>query len=74
MKPFGEWFADFGKVKQPELPEGVWADTEGVLYADCVACERGPFVIDATAEELGTKEDKCGPYRHYCGGSDRCCP
>jgi hypothetical protein len=72
VKDFGRWFSDFKlPVAQPiesMLPDGVSERGVGRYEARCVSCERYTEILCDLGEipEVG--------YRHYCFGSDRCCP
>ncbi len=72
MKPFGQWFADFGKPApaapaEPDLPVGV-SMRDGRYVVLCCVCgtefEMGRDIADYPMD--GDKE--------YCGGSPSCCP
>ncbi len=67
MKDFGRWFAD---QKPPEemLPDGVWENGAGEYFATCCCCERDTEIYCDISEIPETG------YRHYCGGSQYCCP
>lgn len=53
---------------EPDLPEGIWERGEREYLAECCGCGRDtPIYCDL-------KEIPAKGYRHYCGGSPRCCP
>lgn len=74
MKPFGQWFNDFGNPtvhdNPPEplddMPDCVY-EKDGGFVADCCVCGR-PTEVDR--EDF----DKITKYDIYCGGSPSCCP
>ncbi len=83
MKPFGQWFADFGKPVPAEpassddltigivIPDGVDEMLDGTFTAICVGCgQRGKIWCDISEIPLTG-------YEHYCGSgvnSPSCCP
>jgi hypothetical protein len=70
MKPFGEWFADFGKqksVEETQLPEGVWLHN-GKYMVKCCVCERDMEIGCDIADYPMEGDD------NWCGGSPSCCP
>lgn len=71
MKDFGQWFSEQAPQQAPQddddLPEGVW-ERDGKYLATCCACERDTEIL------CDIREIPATDYRHYCGGSPRCCP
>ncbi len=75
MKPFEKWLSDFTipEIKEAandggqDLPENVSGE-HGNYKALCCCCEQWkPLYCDI-------KDVPAEGYKHYCGGSDRCCP
>lgn len=57
-----------GEAPEQELPDG-FKLIDGELHARCYRCDEfKPMFVGM--DEIGDPED----YRHYCGGSPRCCP
>ena len=85
MMDFGHWFQRQGRpapasapapaappaLADDDLPEGVDLMKDGTLRADCCVCERR---CEIEREWIERSEKRGEPYRHYCGGSPRCCP
>ncbi len=68
MKTFEEWLLDITKYKiDKPLPDGIW-EKDGKYMCSCCRCERVEE-IPCDISEIPEEE-----YRHYCGGSQRCCP
>ncbi|MDM0029651.1 hypothetical protein [Variovorax saccharolyticus] len=55
-----------GRRHVADLPEGV-IDRDGKYFATCSGCERSTEIYADIREITATD------YRHYCGGSPRCC-
>jgi hypothetical protein len=58
----------FTLLELPALPEGVWELKGGKFGATCVGCGRDDEI------PCDISEIPMEGYRHYCGGSPRCCP
>jgi hypothetical protein len=75
MKDFGRWFQEQSApaaaptvaLDDDDLPEGVFM-RDGKFFATCHACERDTEIL------CDIREIPATDYRHYCGGSPRCCP
>jgi hypothetical protein len=62
------------QIEEEELADNLQLKSDGSYSALCSCCDQwGPLYFDITELTHGQRTGKT-TYKHYCGGSPRCCP